>query len=67
MKKRRPRMKLLDSLLNRLPIGEAYAHCDIPCGIYDPITAKIAAQTVQKMVLRMESMEDGVFFLDAQA
>ena len=29
----------------------AEAHCDIPCGIYDPIAAKIAAQTVQKMVL----------------
>ena len=53
-------MRLLDSLLNRLPIGEAYAHCDIPCGIYDPIAAKIAAQTVQKMVLRIESMQDGV-------
>jgi len=21
----------------------AYAHCDIPCGIYDPHTAQIAA------------------------
>ena len=37
---------------------EASAHCDIPCGIYDPISAKIAAQTVQKMVLRIESLED---------
>ncbi len=35
----------------------AYAHCDIPCGIYDPVVAKIAAQTVQKMVLRMQSLE----------
>ncbi len=38
------------------------AHCDIPCGIYDPISAKIAAQTVQKMVLRIETLgtpEDG--------
>ena len=35
----------------------AQAHCDIPCGIYDPIAAKIAAQTVQKMVLRMQSLE----------
>lgn len=32
------------------------AHCDIPCGIYDPIAAKIAAQTVQKMVLRIQSL-----------
>ena len=35
----------------------AQAHCDIPCGIYDPIAAKIAAQTVQKMVLRMQNLE----------
>ena len=37
----------------------AEAHCDIPCGIYDPVSAKIAAQTVQKMVLRMEALEEG--------
>jgi len=41
-----------------LPIGEAHAHCDIPCGIYDPITAKIAAQTVQKMVMRIDALGD---------
>ena len=35
----------------------AHAHCDIPCGIYDPLVAKIAAQTVQKMVLRMQNLE----------
>ena len=34
------------------------AHCDIPCGIYDPISAKIAAQTVLKMVLRIEALEE---------
>ncbi len=37
----------------------AQAHCDIPCGIYDPIAAKIAAQTVQKMVLRIQSLQEG--------
>ena len=37
--------------------GVVQAHCDIPCGIYDPIIAKIAAQTVQKMVLRIEALE----------
>ncbi len=41
-----------------LQIRDANAHCDIPCGIYDPISAKIAAQTVQKMVLRIQSLED---------
>jgi nickel superoxide dismutase len=38
-------------------VQQAEAHCDIPCGIYDPIVAKMAAQTVQKMVLRMQSLE----------
>ncbi len=28
----------------------AYAHCDVPCGIYDPKAAQIAAETVAKMV-----------------
>ena len=32
------------------PATVAHAHCDIPCGIYDPTAAKIAADTVAKMV-----------------
>ena len=36
---------------------EAQAHCDIPCGIYDPISAKIAAQTVLKMVMRIQALD----------
>ncbi|MBH88405.1 MAG: superoxide dismutase, Ni [Pelagibacterales bacterium] len=29
---------------------EVKAHCDIPCGIYDPIPAQIAAMTVARMM-----------------
>ena len=43
--------------LGLLIARKAEAHCDIPCGIYDPIAAKIAAQTVQKMVLRIQALE----------
>ena len=32
----------------------AYAHCDIPCGIYDPTAAKTAADTVAKMVEKIQ-------------
>ena len=39
------------------PARVAHAHCDIPCGIYDPIAAKIAAQTVLKMVSRIQGLE----------
>ena len=45
----------------------AEAHCDIPCGIYDPIAAKIAAQTVQKMVLRIQALEPPGPSADASA
>ncbi len=50
-------MKILSRLRRWLPIHEAHAHCDIPCGIYDPIAAKIAAQTVLKMVMRIQALE----------
>ena len=33
-----------------LPHKTAFAHCDVPCGIYDPKPAQIAAATVLKMV-----------------
>ena len=37
-------------------LRDVYGHCDIPCGIYDPITAKIGAQTVLKMSARIEAL-----------
>ncbi|MGD0247986.1 MAG: superoxide dismutase, Ni [Candidatus Limnocylindrales bacterium] len=32
------------------PATTAYAHCDVPCGIYDPHQAELAARTVARMV-----------------
>ena len=37
----------LDRLLR--PRQIAHAHCDIPCGIYDPHLAQLGAETVEKM------------------
>ena len=31
-------------------VVEVHAHCDVPCGIYDPAGAVIAAKTVARMV-----------------
>lgn len=43
-------MKILLSLLSKiLPEHIALAHCDIPCGIYDPHGAQMAAHTVLRM------------------
>ena len=41
------------------PTTVAYAHCDIPCGIYDPTPAKIAADTVAKMVEKINALPAG--------
>ena len=49
-------MRMLPALKRLLHVHEAHAHCDIPCGIYDPIAAKIAAQTVLKMVMRIQAL-----------
>ena len=49
--------RALATIARALPAEKVYAHCDIPCGIYDPIAAKIAAQTVQKMVMRIQALK----------
>lgn len=50
-------MKCVQALQRLLATRDVHAHCDIPCGIYDPITAKIAAQTVLKMVMKIQGLE----------
>jgi nickel superoxide dismutase len=49
---------MIQTLKRLMTVREVHAHCDIPCGIYDPIAAKIAAQTVLKMVVRIEAMDE---------
>jgi hypothetical protein len=45
------------AILNRLlPAEEASAHCDIPCGIYDPHLAQIAALTTVRMNQLIEKL-----------
>jgi len=45
-------------LLDRIsPAPIAYAHCDIPCGIYDPHHAQLAAHTVVRMVDLINQLE----------
>src|SRR3990170_7176698 len=42
--------KLLKIIDKFFPARIAYAHCDIPCGIYDPHLAQLAAHTVIRMI-----------------
>jgi len=49
--------KLLEALDRAFGFDQAKAHCDIPCGIYDPITSQIAALTVVRMIDLMTDLE----------
>lgn len=49
--------KVLDLINQRRNFEVAKAHCDIPCGIYDPITAQIAALTVVRMIDLMKDLD----------
>lgn len=53
-------MKILSIVFNLLPIQTAYAHCDIPCGIYDPHNAQMATHTVIRMVNLINEAKDDV-------
>ncbi len=50
--------KLISALDQKLGFESAAAHCDIPCAIYDPATAQIAALTVLRMVDLIEGNAD---------
>ncbi len=48
---------ILRKVINFLPSETVYAHCDVPCGIYDPGIAQNAAATILKMVEIIESVD----------
>lgn len=42
----------------KLPfIKPVYAHCDLPCGVYDPAQARIEAQSVKAIQEKMANFE----------
>jgi nickel superoxide dismutase len=38
-----------------------HAHCDLPCGVYDPAQARIEAQSVKALIEKYNGSEDPVF------
>jgi len=51
-------IKNLSAMWRKMVTPEiVYAHCDIPCGIYDPHTAQIAALTTVRMNQLIEALE----------
>ena len=43
----------------KLPfIKPVYAHCDLPCGVYDPAQARIEAESVLAIMQKFEGLDD---------
>ena len=40
---------------------EVSAHCDLPCGVYDPAQARIEAQSVKAIIEKMKDNDDPEF------
>ena len=49
--------KLLKFLDKISPAEVVYAHCDVPCGLYDTAAMLMAAETMEKMVQKLEALE----------
>ncbi|HEX3924457.1 MAG TPA: superoxide dismutase, Ni [Streptosporangiaceae bacterium] len=52
-------MRLLASLLE--PKATAHAHCDLPCGVYDPAQARIEAESVKAISEKYQQNTDPEF------
>ncbi len=46
----------LPTILNHLPARSVEAHCDGPCGVYDPASARVAAEAVLSMTKKLLSL-----------
>lgn len=44
-----------------LPTTTVYAHCDLPCGVYDPAQARIEAESVLKIMQKYQDNDDPLF------
>jgi len=52
-------MRLLARLL--APKVTAHAHCDLPCGVYDPAQARIEAESVKAIIEKYHASSDQEF------
>lgn len=50
-------LKVIYFLSKFFPLNIAYAHCDIPCGIYDPHLAQVASHTVLRMTQMLAELD----------
>ena len=51
-------LALADRVSAPLPV---HAHCDLPCGVYDPAQARIEAESVKACMEKFNGSDDNVF------
>jgi nickel superoxide dismutase len=44
-----------------LPATTVFAHCDLPCGVYDPAQARIEAESVLAIMKKFQASDDDNF------
>ena len=44
------------TIFRRLPFPTVKAHCDGPCGVYDPASARVTAEAVLSMTKKLLAM-----------
>jgi nickel superoxide dismutase len=52
-------------LARLLPAATVYAHCDLPCGVYDPAQARIEAESMLAIMNKMAGSQDPDFRIRA--
>ncbi|HEX2047561.1 MAG TPA: superoxide dismutase, Ni [Acidimicrobiales bacterium] len=57
-----PVLPRLLSIVDRLrPPEQVHAHCDLPCGVYDPAQARIEAESVKATQEKYQASDDETF------
>jgi nickel superoxide dismutase len=57
-----PKVLRLLSVLDRVSAPTVIeAHCDLPCGVYDPAQARIEAESVKAIMEKFNDSDDDVF------
>lgn len=52
---------IISILAKILPFQTAYAHCDLPCGVYNPLQARIEAESILNIMKKYQESKDEVF------
>jgi nickel superoxide dismutase len=53
--------RVLEAIDRRFPPIIVDAHCDLPCGVYDPAQARIEAESVLAVIEKYHDSDDPVF------